>query len=128
MRLRIGYLLNSAPKTLGMPLWNYNKNAAKEVYVAAGKPIHAMFIGSETTYSALGSKVHSCGAPFSFTFAENNNYEVTFQWSPENCEVIVSQIVQTENNWSLSELARFDNKVNEWNRSCLTQFKKMRLY
>jgi hypothetical protein len=41
MRLRDGYLTNSQPKKLGMPLWNYHENAAKEVYVEANKKLHA---------------------------------------------------------------------------------------
>lgn len=124
MRLRAGYLLNSNPKKLGMPLWSYHENAAKEVYVDASKQMHGMFFGSEQ----IGTTLYSCGVPFSFTFSANNDYEVKYQWSPSQCLATISQIVPNGSDWSLKEVGKFDNRTNDLNRGCLAQFKKTRLY
>lgn len=124
MRLRVGYLLNSNPKTLGMPLWSYHENAAKEVYVDASKQMNGMFFGSER----VGMTIYSCGAPFSFTFSENTDYEVKYQWSPNQCSATISQFVPKGADWDLKEVEKFDNRVNDSNRGCLAQFKKPRLY
>jgi hypothetical protein len=124
MRLRVGFLVNSSPKTLGIPLSNYHENSAKENYVEANKRIHAMFFGGET----VGATTYSCGTPFSFSFSENSDYEVRFQWDPNQCRVTISQLVRKEDSWSLAEVARFDNRANALNRGCLAQFRKTRLY
>ena len=132
MRLRVGALLTSTPKRLDMPLWSYHENSAKEVYVAADKQIYGMFFGSEDRMVTMGTTtfktIYSCGTPFSFTFSANTDYEVKFQWSPYQCLVTISQIVRNGSDWSLKEVGRFDNQVNDSNRGCLTQFKKMRLF
>lgn len=128
MRLRVGVFLNSSPKTLGMPLWNYHKNSAKEVFVEANKQITAMFFSSETKVTGMMTTYQFCATPFSYSFSENNDYEVKFLWNPRQCQVTISEFVRNGESWSLSEVARFDNKVNESNRGCLEQFKKLRLY
>ena len=59
MRLRDGFVLRSTPKVLGMPLWKYHKNAAKEVFVEANKLLNGLFTGGETVWvlgSSEGSK------------------------------------------------------------------------
>ena len=124
MRLQNSYTLNSSPKRLNMPLWDYHENAAKEVYVTANKKIYGMFFGSE----AAGSTIYSCGTPFSFTFKENMMYEVKYIWDANWCKTIISNLVNSGNSWSLVELARFDNRINDTNRYCFEQFKKQRLY
>lgn len=128
MRLRAGYLLNSNPKKLGMPLWKHHENAAKEVYVATNKEMYALFSGGEQ----LGNTIYSCGVPFSYKFSENTDYEVKFHWNPRNspgaCLTTISQIVQNGSDWDLKEVARFDNQTNDSNRGCLSQFKRARLY
>ena len=102
-------------KKLGMPLWNYHENAAKEVYVAANKPIYGMFFGHEY----MGSTTYVCAVPFSFTFSENADYEVKYQGGATMCSVSIAQILRAGNNWSLTEVGKFDNKMNDSNRGCL---------
>jgi hypothetical protein len=120
MRLRVGNILGSTPKKLGMPLWDYHDNAAKEIYVQAGKPVHALFSGSEANYQ--------CGVPFSFTFQDSNDYEVKYQLDGLACSVTVAQLVRKGDGWSASQLGKFYNVVTEANRGCLAQFKKTRMY
>lgn len=124
LRLRNGMLVNSSPKRLGMPLWNYHDNAAKEIFVEANKQIYGLFQGGETT--AL--KFYLCGTPFSYSFQEGADYEVRFKWAPKECRVTVAQIVDGSNGMELRELAAFSNQINETNKGCLTAFKKPRLY
>jgi len=124
MRLRVGPLWVGKRKTLGIPLWNYNENAAKEVFVQANKPINGMFFGEERDILV----VHLCAVPFFYSFAENDDYEVMFRWDRKHCRVTVSRFVRDNDSWSLLEVARFDNRTNETNRGCLTQFHRARLY
>ena len=153
MRLRDGFVLRSTPKVLGMPLWKYHKNAAKEVFVEANKLLNGLFTGSETVWvlgSAEGSTQsdslftrtewrptivgiregtdYHCATPFSFRFSESEDYEVTFRWDRGNCSVVISQFAVNNDGPSLLEVARFDNRVSESNNGCLAAFRKSRLY
>jgi hypothetical protein len=151
MCLRNGFVFGSEPKVLGLPLWSYHKNAAKEVFVEANKPLHGVFFGSETVYgwwgsygstqsidrfalktevpkSGLSVTRYYCAAPFSFRFSEGEDYEVTFRWDRDQCAVVISQFAGTTEVPSLLEVARFDNRVTESNNGCLTAWRKLRLY
>lgn len=151
MRLHGGLFLRSTPKVLGMPLWNYHKNAAKEVLVEANKLLNGLFTGSETVWeleSSEGSKQsdsfftrtewrrsgildgtdYHCATPFSFRVSENEDYEVTFRWDRDNCSVLINQFTVNNDSPSLLEVARFDNRVSESNNGCLIAFRKLRLY
>lgn len=152
MRLYDGFVLRSEPKVLGMPLWRYHKNAAKEVFVEANKPLHGLFTGSETVFRWFSSDeseqsfdrlarreeefnhfLHTrthyfCAAPFSFRFSEGEDYEVTFRLDRDRCEVVISQFAGITEAPSLLEVAKFDNRVSESNNGCLTAFRKLRLY
>jgi hypothetical protein len=117
MRLREGFLVNDAPKTLGMPLWSFHANAAKEVFVEANKPLTAMFVGSRTDH--FGAAPRSCATPFSYAFAEGADYEVGFRLAANECEVTISQLVRSADGWARSRLGRFGSQVNDANRECL---------
>jgi len=123
MRLRSGFLMNSNPKRLGMPLWRFHDNGAKEVFVDADRPFNALFsgteIGSPTTYR--------CGVPISFQFKDKLNYEVEYFWGRQTCSVTVSQIEGGESP-VLRKLATFENRVTGSNAQCLATFKKLRIY
>lgn len=124
MRLRAGPLINGSPKSLGMPLWNHHENAAKEVYVDAGRRMHGMFFGEEIG----GLVVHRCAVPFSFGFADKGDYEVKYHSIPKQCFVTISQIVQNGSDWAYKPVARFDNRTTPATEACLEQFRKFRLY
>jgi hypothetical protein len=124
LRLRNGPLLNSSPRRLGMPLWSYHANAAKEVYVETNKKIYGIFQGGEYT----GVRTYLCGTPFSYSFQENSDYEVRFKWAPKECRVTVSQVADNQKGFELQELATFSNQATEANKGCLAAFNKPRLY
>lgn len=124
MRLREGPLLNNIPKTLGLPLNSYHKNAFKEVFVPANKDINAMFVGEQVT----GSRIDSCGVPFSYNFKDGKSYEVKFNWQTSVCSVDISEMVNTTGSWQLNQLQSFDSQINDKNQGCMQQFKKIRLF
>lgn len=124
LRLRNGFLLNSSPKRLGIPLWNYHDNAAKELYVEANKTITGLFQGGETT----GMKIYRCGTPFTFLFQENFEYEVFFKWARAECRVTISQLVSSQQGIEKKEIAEFSNQTTDINRGCMARFHTPRLY
>lgn len=87
MRLRAGTLLTGNPKRLGMPLWEYHENAAKEVYVTSGK----RFYGMMTTEYQSGMYKHRCGVPFAFDLEDGKDYEVVFK-TGASCSATVSRL------------------------------------
>ena len=124
MRLRNGPLVNSSPKTLGIPLWNHHKNAAKEFYVSTERPLILMFKGSETE----GVTTYFCAVPI-ICQLEDKDYEVSFNWHKKQCTVDVFEIVKTANEaYEKRLLKTFDNKVRFNNADCMKAFKKLRLY
>jgi len=123
LRVKVGFLGRSQPKSLGMPLWDYDVNAAKEVYVAANKQINAMFFGGEIE----GRSIYTCGVPFFYSFSEGHDYEVKYVWSETRCRVEISELVGSGQTWSRVNVADFDNRVTDKNRGCVTQFQKQRL-
>jgi hypothetical protein len=128
MRLRNGPLVNSSPKTLGMPLWNYHKNAAKEFYVSTERPLIVIFKGSETSFEIRGVVTYLCAVPIIYQF-EDKDYEVSFNWHKKQCTVDVFEIVKTESGAHEKRLLKaFDNKVRFNNADCMKAFKKLRLY
>lgn len=124
MRLRNGTLINTHEKYLGLPLNKYHKNAAKEVYVRAGKEITGMFTGSEIKEGV----VYSCGVPFSYTFDDKKDYEVEFTWSRRHCRANIYEIVNTSGQWSRESKKSYSNDITPDNAGCFSQFSKSRLY
>jgi hypothetical protein len=124
MRLRAGYLVNSVPKRLDMPLWHYHQNAAKEVYVTADAPLYFMFFGSSTD----GLITYSCAVPFSYQFDRGVDYEVSYSWAPKQCSVEVSRLAKNAEQWQLVHQAYFENAVSDSDQECIRRFGKLRLY
>jgi hypothetical protein len=124
MRLRVGYLINSVPKRLDMPLWHYQENAAKEVYVTAEAPLYFMFFGS----GRAGLTTYSCAVPFSYQFDTGVDYEVSYYWMPNQCSVEVSRLAKADDQWLTVHQAHFQSAVSDSNRECLRKFSKLRLY
>lgn len=127
LRLSTTPMLGAKPKSLGMQLNNHYQNAAKEVFVKANQQINGLFVATDQNIAFL----YTCGVPFSFTFLENKDYEVMFNWQSDSrsyCNVTISEIVQTENKSILSLIATFSNKLTDKNKECLSQATKLRLY
>lgn len=124
MRLRVGVLLTGSVKRLGMPLWSYHDNAAKEVYVSTNKPITAIFWGTESA----GNYFYQCGVPFKASFQEGKDYEVKYRWDRTQCTVSFAEIVERKpGEYSSQEIASFNNRVTDKSSGCLQQFKRFRL-
>lgn len=123
MRLRNGFLLNSKPKQLGMPLWSFHPNAAKEFYVAPSTYTF-LFTGAESK----GRFLYSCGVPVHETFEAGHDYELNFIWSPTSCTVEVAEIKQTNGVAARTGLREHSNVATPTTVGCLNQFKKLRLY
>jgi hypothetical protein len=123
MRLREGPLVNSQPKKLGMPMWNHHENAAKEVYVDASRPMHGMFFGQEPVGIGL---IHACAVPFSFSFAENRDYEVKYHFIPKQCHVTISSIAPNGDGWVYKTAAKFGNRATEMTQGCDPVFRRLR--
>lgn len=128
MRLRVGPLLTSSPKRLGMPLWNYHENAAKEVYVSVDKPITAIFWGTEVAMGYGRGTHYSCGVPFTAAFQKGKDYEVKLVWDRTACNVVFSEIKpEADGSYSFKALERFTNRATEKTQGCVKQFTRFRL-
>jgi hypothetical protein len=104
MRLKTGVLVNSNPKSLGIPLNRHNKNAAKEVYVPANKPLHFLFRGTagaglifpgQEGATHVIDTLRFCGNAISYQFEKDKDYEVFFDWDEiyqNSCKTTISQI------------------------------------
>lgn len=122
MRLLVNHVADSTPRRLGLPLWNYHENAAKEVYVEAGRERTWLFKGQELG----GGYAHICGVAVTFTFAEGKDYEVKFKGEEKSCSVVIAEFRGTQQAPRLQELARFDNRIDDAHQGCEEAFKKFR--
>jgi len=127
MRLRSGFLVNNSPKRLGLPLWHFHENGAKEVFVDASHPFRALFIGEELAPSGSTITTYRCGVPVSFEFQSDLAYEVEYLWDRQSCSVVISQI-ESNGSPALRRLTQFDSRLSEMNAKCLGAFKKKRLF
>lgn len=127
MTLRNGTLINSNPKSLGIPLGNFNKNAFKEFNVQVGSEKVIMFVGS----SAVGNSVFTCGVPLSLSFLEKNkDYELLFQMGLNSCFVVSSEIIkEPSGQFKKNKIKAYSNKNQEgFGEECIKQFHKFRLF
>ena len=123
MRLRDGTITNNTGKSLDIPLNVYSKNAAREVYVEANKPVTVLFDGGEED-NGVNKGYHSCGTLVSFSYGEGKSYEVKFT-SGRTCSATVSEIQNNAGQWSRVPLAAFNERTNV-TPGCLSRFKAMR--
>lgn len=122
MRLRVGPLVASAPKRMGMPLWNHHENAAKEVYVSSARPYTFLFSGSVRQ----GLTARLCGVPLTYTFEANKDYQVDYIQTGQSCAAVVSELAGVGDAGSKAALRTYDNRVTPGNAGCLEQFRKAR--
>lgn len=124
MRLRNGFLFNSEPKRLGIPLWNYHENAGKEFLISSNKPQIYMFDGG----LVQGRKIIHCGVPIKLMFETNKDYEVSYTLADSKCFVDVSEIKKNASGQPEKVLLqRKDNTLgSEFSQACVDQFKKLR--
>ena len=126
MRLRNGFVLNSSPKRLGIPLWDYHDNAAKEFFVTANNPQIYMFEGNEHS----GRSIMKCGVAIKQKFEEGKDYEVNFTMKSFSCSAKVSEMKNNESGHPEKVVLQKRNSqlTSEFSKACLAEFKKSRLW
>jgi hypothetical protein len=128
MFLRNGPLLISPEKRLGIPLWHYHKNAAKEFYVSTELPLIVMFKSGKTYALSYPVEYFICDVSIIYQL-EEKDYEVRFNWPSyaTECSVDLFEIVKSD--WGVHEnrlLKTFDNKMSFDNTDCMRAFEKRR--
>jgi hypothetical protein len=125
VRLRKGSLLGSSEKKLGIPLWNYHKNAAKEVYVESNKDFYFMFFGE----TRIGSTTYTCAVPVWANFQTKKSYEIVIHPMPSSCTVDFTEIVKNDTGGYVKVIKQqFTNKISSRNFDCKSSFEKARFY
>jgi len=122
MRLRNGTFLNSSPKRMGMPLWRFHQNGAKELYVDATRPFHGLITSGESDSQYQFSISYRCGVALSFQFKPGLDYEVEYVYDRHACKVSVSQITGPVRSETLTPLATFTNRADTQHAGCLRDF------
>lgn len=125
MRLRKGFLINSSPKSLGMPLADFHKNAFKEFYVNPADKKVLMFVDS----MQIGNTMYSCGVPISLSFLEpNKDYEIKFVGGGYACALEVNEIRLDSSTASRIPMKKYLSNTEKFGENCETMFKKQRLF
>ena len=126
LRLRNGFLLNSSPKSLNMPLSDgLHKNAYKELYVESGIEHVFMFKGTVTE----GLTEYSCGVPIKMNFENDAMYEINFQNYGTTCNAILSEVYELADGEPRKKpLETFTNSVYGFGEQCKEAFDQLRLY
>lgn len=121
MRLKNGFLVNSSPKLLNMPLWDYHKNAAKEFYFEANEEHYLMFFGAET----IGTTTYSCAVPTAVKFEPDKDYELSYRFGLSSCFVELSELVKSGTGFSKKEINTYSNIGTD---GCASALKRSRWY
>ena len=127
--LRDRFLASSPEKRLGIPLWHYHKNAAKEFYVSTERPFIIMFKSSTYTGGLITAVSNFfCDAPVIYQL-EEKDYEVKFNWPSHRtgCSADVFEIVKSD--WGVHKkrhLKTFNNKMRFDSADCMSAFEKRR--
>jgi hypothetical protein len=132
MFLRNGILLGRSKKTLGIPLWNFHKNAAKEVNISTDKPLIVQFksytFRTDCFLILCQAHWYICDVPVIYQL-EERDYEISFYWDhyEEQCYANVFEIVKSKSGvYERLLLRRFDNKITSNNANCMKAFNKRR--
>lgn len=130
MRLRNGFLLISDPKRLGIPLWDFHDNAAKEFFIPADVPQTYLFKVVERE----GRMITKCGVFLKQTFEKNKDYELNYHLNGIGCRIDVYELKRNQSNINSEKvekvLLQSQNHTlsSDFSPSCMTRFKQIRLY
>ena len=125
MRIRKGFLVNSSPKSLNIPLANYHKNAFKEFYIDTKE--HKLIIIKGT--SQIGQKFYSCGVPIKLDFlAEGVDFELLYNGFANSCNVTVSKISNIENAYTKIKMQTYINDASKLSNECISVFNNPKLF
>jgi hypothetical protein len=127
MRLRNGFLINSSPKSLGMPLSNeLHENSFKEFMLQANKDYVFIFKGE----TRAGNMIYSCGVPVKASFDQNRMFELSYKSEVTSCIVELNTITtNTKGEAERTTIEIFSNRIKKnIDSKCIDAFKKNRLY
>lgn len=126
MRLRKGFLLNSSPKSLGIPLAeNLHPNAYKEFRVLADTDHVFLFKGQTNT----AFRVNTCAVPVKANFRAGGKYEINYDYGVTECAVEVNEILRTDSASSRKKkIDTFSYIASGFGEGCMDAFKQVRLY
>ncbi|MGD8174132.1 hypothetical protein ACQEXU_21025 [Vibrio sp. TRT 21S02] len=126
MRLRNGSLMNSSPKSLGIPLSEgLHENSYKEFLMSSNIEHVFMF----KSIHVNGATEYSCAVPVKMKFNKDEMYEVSYQHTDLACSAEVSRIHKTsEGNITRDAITVFSNYAYGFGEQCKEAFKKWRLY
>jgi hypothetical protein len=119
-------MINSGEKRLGMPLWSYGPNQAKEIYIPTDKPTYAL-VALDIQRPMV---VFSCGIPVRIAFQPDQDYElvIRFDDNRNSCTLEASHIVLHDGAYERVPFARFDNRVKPESAACMKAFEKVRWF
>lgn len=104
-------------KRLGIPLWNYSANAAKEFNMPANVEQNIMIVQN---FGGIGSGM-ACGAYFQFTYEKNNDYEIVFD--SQKCIATIYKII-TSGEAAKKEFIKSYSSSSNASPSCISEFKR----
>lgn len=129
MRLFHGFLVNSSPKRLGIELWDFHENGAKEFYVSTDKPLHLLIMGGMGSYDGVRQSTHMCGVLVNETLDPDMDYELIFsQTTRTRCQVEFNKIVEQGDTFIRQNIVTHFNNGEPVPEQCLRSFGKLRWY
>ncbi|AIK96553.1 hypothetical protein [Candidatus Odyssella acanthamoebae] len=126
MRISNGFDFNSSLRRLGIPLWDYHHNAAKELFIRANIPQVYMFQSAAQS----GSYIYKCGVFVQQKFEEGKDYELSYKLDNNNCNLEVYEIkTNASGNPEKVLLQKRDKQLlPDFSESCLVKFKQPRWF
>lgn len=125
MNLLDGFLVNSDPRSLNMPLWSYHQNAAKEFYVSAAQPVTVMFVGDMGTFNGVSGATFFCPVIVTAPLTAGADIEFVFRaYGPRVCMVEMSELVSGASGPERRTIRRFDNSAQEVSAGCIAFFNR----
>lgn len=125
MSLLDGYLVNSDPRSLGIPLSNYHRNAAKEFYVSTTRPLNIMFVGDMASFNGVSQTTTYCPVMISTALTPGVDYEFVYIANgARSCVVQMSEIVTGPAGARRNVIRTFDNGFDEVSPGCIDFFNR----
>lgn len=94
LRLRVG---GGAARQLGMPLWDFDAGAAREVWVRTDRPLSGLV---EASMRGEDGGSMDCPVAFVVGLEEGGDYEVAYQQVPgSRCSVLVTRLAESAGAW-----------------------------
>lgn len=119
------YLVGRGTRKLGLPLWEYNDNGAREYYVATDRPIIVTFEGRTGDFVRGSPKGQTCVILVNRTLEPDRDYELVYEHqSATKCIVTLNELIVEGGNAQRVELATYQRIGQFVNPGCLRAFRK----